>query len=58
MVDSRVYAMVDHTVKGDARFYVVMYRLWQFDDLGGMLYGTILNSTNSILAYFYSCVSK
>ena len=50
--------MVDPSEKGDARFYVVMYRLWQFDDLGGMLYGTILNSTNSILAYFYSCVSK
>ena len=50
--------MVDHTVKPDARFYVVMYRLWQFDDLVGMLYGTTLNSTNSILAYFYSCVSK
>ena len=48
--------MVDHTVKGDARFYVVMYRLRQFDDLGGMLYGTIL--TNTILVYFNSCVSK
>ena len=53
MVDSKFYAMVDHIVKGDARFYVVMYRLWQFDDLGGMLYGTILNSTNSILVYFF-----
>ncbi len=50
--------MVDHIVKGDARFYVVMNRLWQFDDFEGMLYGTILNSTNSILVYFYSCVSK
>jgi hypothetical protein len=44
--------MVDHIVKGDARFYVMIHKLWQFDDLGGMLYGTILNSTNSISAYF------
>ena len=50
--------MVDHIVKGYARFYVAMYRLWQFDDLEGMLYGTVLNSTNSILSYFYSCFSK
>ena len=58
MVDSRFYVMVDHIVKGDIRFYVVMYRVWQFDDFEEMLYGTILNSTNSILVYFYSCVSK
>ena len=38
MVDSKFYAMVDHIVKGDTSFYVVMYRLWQFDAIGAMLW--------------------
>ena len=56
MVDSRFYAGVDHIVKGDARFYVVMYRLWQFDDIGAMLW----HHSEFYLfncSIFYSCVS-
>ena len=32
-----------------------MYRLWQFDDLGGMLYGTILNSTILLQCILFMC---
>ena len=56
MEDSRFYVMVDHIEKGDARFYVVMYKMWQFDDIGAMLW----HYSEFYLFYFsvfYSCVS-
>jgi hypothetical protein len=57
MVDSRFYSMVDLIVKGDAGFYVVMYRLWQFDDIRWMLW----HHSEFYFFYFivfYSCVSE